>query len=89
MSYLKLALKVVEHRNPDDINPSTETKESKQGNVQRPKTMLIERNASTQESITIWSNPFPKGTPDAKQESFKVIEEAIGRTHHDKEPLHS
>jgi hypothetical protein len=52
---------------------------------QKPHIRLVEKKALPQEPKAIWSNPFPKGTPEARQESFRIIEEAKTTTRHDRE----
>lgn len=43
---------------------------------QKPNITLLEKKAYPPEIASIWSNPFPQGTQEARQESLRVIEEA-------------
>lgn len=109
MSYLQLALKVIERKEPEDIKPFPEEwlsrfdegtlerlaiitvdggltdSEALEAIDQKPHIRLVEKKALPQEPKTIWSNPFPMGTPEARQESLRVIEEAKAATRHDQE----
>jgi len=61
-----------------ELPPVVENKPSTEGGEDTPKSnrlgaVIVKPGAATR---TIWANPYPKGTPQARIESLRVIEAA-------------